>query len=284
VTANATAETVGRVGDPPRPPAAATARPRSGTRWFRGLRPWLSTVAIVVVWQLVSGTGMVSPRVLPSPVALLGTAGEMIANGTLPEGLLVSLLRVLVGAAIGIGLGLALGLVSGFVRLGEDVIDRPVQMLRTIPFTAVAPLLLLWFGLNETPKIVLIAMATLVPTYLNTFSGVRNVDRKLVEVARAYRLSWARTALRVLLPGAVPAILVGLRQALGVAWIAVIIAETVNADSGIGFLLTNARTYVRTDIVMVCVAVYAILGLLTDAIVRGVEKPLLRWRPAGAGR
>lgn len=247
-------------------------------RWFLRVRPWLSTVLVLVLWQVLASAGAVSAQVLPGPITLVGTGWTMILDGSLPEALRVSLLRVLAGATIGIAAGLALGLLSGFVRWGEDIIDKPLQMIRTVPFTALSPLLILWFGLQETPKVVLIVIATVVPTYLNTFSGVRNVDRKLVEVGTAYTFTPWQTATRVLLPGAVPAIMVGLRQALGVAWIAVIIAEMVNANAGIGYLLTNARTYVRTDVVMVCVVLYAVLGLVTDGIVRAVEKPLLRWR------
>lgn len=226
---------------------------------------------------------VVPAAVLPGPVVLLGTAAGMVRDGTLPEGLAVSLVRVLVGSGVGIGLGLGLGLFAGFLRIGEDLIDRPVQMVRTIPFTALTPLLILWFGLGETPKIVLIVLATVVPMYLNTFSGVRNVDRRLVDVATVCRLSSWQTATRVLLPGALAPILVGVRYALGVAWIAVIVAETVNSSAGLGFLLTNARTYGRTDIVMVCIVVYAALGLFTDGIVRLAETLLLAWRQPSLG-
>lgn len=253
--------------------------PPARSRW----RPWLSSAAIVVVWQLLSRTGVLDPRTLPGPLVLLRTAGAALADGSLPHALGVSLLRVLAGSAAGVSVGLLAGLLAGFSKLAEDVVDKPFQMVRTIPFTALTPLLILWFGLGEAPKIALIALATVVPVYLNTFAGVRDVDRGLVEVATVYRLSRRQTARRVLLPGALPSILVGLRFALGVAWVAVIVAETVNASAGIGFLLTNARTYARTDVVMVCIAVYAALGLLTDAAVRLLERRLLRWRVVFTG-
>lgn len=252
------------------------------------MRRWASTLAIIVLWQLIAALGLFPPAVLPGPVTLLGTAAVMVADGSLPGALVVSLARVLVGSAIGIFLGLLLGLVAGLWRAGEDLVDRPVQMLRTIPFTALTPLLILWFGLGEAPKIALIVIATVVPVYLNTFSGVRSVDPKLVEVATVYRLSPRQRAVRMLLPGALAPVLVGLRYALGLAWIAVIVAETVNASAGVGHLLTTARTYVRTDIMLVCIVVYAVLGLLTDALVRLAENRLLRWRaparPAATGR
>ncbi|MHA3947144.1 ABC transporter permease [Cellulomonas bogoriensis] len=251
---------------------------------LRLLRPWVSTLVVVAGWEAVARLGLVRPEVLPPPSALLTTATAMTVDGTLPGALVVSLGRVAAGAGIGITVGVALGLVAAFWRTGADVVDKPVQMLRTIPFTALTPLLILWFGLGESPKILLVVVATLVPMYLNTLGGVRAVDPALVEVATAYRLSAWQTATQVLLPGALAPILVGLRHALGIAWVAVIVAETVNASSGIGYLLTTARTYVRTDQVMVCIAVYACLGLATDSLVRALERRLLRWdRPAPAG-
>ncbi len=243
-------------------------------------RRWTSTVGLVAAWQVASSVGAVKATVLPGPVSLVGTAAGMVADGTLPQALAVSLGRVLVGSAIGLVLGVLLGLCAGLWRLGEDLVDAPVQMLRTVPFTALTPVLVLWLGLGEAPKVALVVIATVVPMYLNTFGGVRAVDPRLLEVGAVYGLSARQRAARILLPGAVAPILVGLRYALGLAWIAVIVAETANASSGIGHLLTTARTYVRTDIMLVCVAVYAVLGLVTDAVVRVAERRLLRWRAA----
>lgn len=242
------------------------------------LRRWWSTIGLVVLWQLVASVRLVPEVVLPGPSDLVQTALDMVSDGSLQWALLVSLGRVAAGSALGIGVGLTCGLVAGLSRLGEDIVDRPLQALRTIPFTALAPLFILWFGLGETPKVLLVAIATLIPTYLNTSAGVRSVDPRLVEMAQAYNVSRPRIVRRVVLAGALPSVLTGVRFALGLAWVAVIIAETINASEGLGFLLTNARTYVRTDIVMVCIAVYAGLGLFTDAIVRGLEAHLLRWR------
>ncbi|WP_168582621.1 ABC transporter permease [Gephyromycinifex aptenodytis] len=242
------------------------------------LRRWWSTLAIVLLWQLIAALRLVPEVVLPGPSDLVVTALGMLGDGSLLHALLVSLARVTAGSALGLLIGLTFGLLAGLSSLGEDIIDRPLQALRTIPFTALAPLFILWFGLGETPKILLVAVATLIPTYLNTSAGVRGVDARLVEMARAYNVRRARIVYRVVLLGALPSVLTGVRFALGLAWVAVIIAETINASEGLGFLLTNARTYVRTDIVMVCIAVYAGLGLFTDAIVRALESHLLRWR------
>jgi sulfonate transport system permease protein len=240
------------------------------------IRPWLSIIALVIVWQACSSAGILDPRTLPGPASLVTTAGEMLADGSLPLALVVSLGRVLAGTAIGVVVGLALGLAAGFSTIARDDVDRPMQAIRTVPFTALTPLLILWFGLGETPKIVLVALAVVVPMYLNTVGGVRGVDRRALLVARAYRLGRWRTVRDVLLPGSAPSILVGLRFATGVAWVAVIVAETVNAASGVGYLLTHARTFGRTDIVMVCIVVYAVLGLLTDLVVRALESRVLR--------
>jgi sulfonate transport system permease protein len=247
------------------------------------MRPWLSIVVIVLVWYACAVTGVLSPNTLPGPDRILLTGWRKVVDGTLPQALLVSLGRVASGAAIGVAAGLVLGVVSGFSRIGEDVVDRPVQMVRTIPFTALVPLFILWFGLGETPKVLLIVVASAVPVYVNTFAGVRNVDRKLVEVAHLYRLGRLHTARTVLLPGALPSVLTGLRFALGNAWIAVIIAETVNSDAGIGFVLINAQQFIQTDVVVLCIAVYAVLGLLTDWLVRVLERSLLSWRSAFTG-
>lgn len=247
------------------------------------LQSWLSTLALLLAWHLASTSGYLNARTLPGPLQVLETALEMTLRGTLIEALAVSSTRVLTGSAIGILVGLSLGLISGFSRLGESVVDKPLQMLRTIPFTALVPLLILWFGIDETPKVLLVALGVLIPLYINTFRGIRNVDIKLIEVARVARMSRWGIATRVLLPASLPTILIGLRFALGLGWIAVIVAETVGANSGIGFLLNNARQYVRTDVMLVCVSLYAILGLVTDHAVTQLEKLLLSWRVVYSG-
>lgn len=265
-------------------PARTSAVAVPGAQRRRPWRAWISTLAILVAWQVAAGTGLVAPTVLPAPTTVLATGIGLVADGSLPTALGVSVTRVLIGSVVGMGLGLVLGLLAGLSRAGEDLVDRPVQMLRTIPFTALTPLLILWFGLGETPKYVLVAVATLVPVYLNTAGGVRAVDGALIEVARAHQLSRVRMVLDVLLPGALAPVLVGLRHAAGIAWVAVIVAETVNADAGIGYLMTTARTYARTDVVMLCIAVYALLGLVTDSLVRVAERVLLRWQRPGDAR
>lgn len=182
------------------------------------------------------------------------------------------------------GFGLLLGVVSGYSRLGELAVDRPLQMLRAIPFNALLPLFIIAFGVGEPMKVLLIAEGVLIPVYLNTYAGIRNVDVKLVELALVYKLSRPLVAWKILLLGALPSILTGLRFALAIAWIALVTSETVNTTSGLGFVLVNAQRFVRPDVVVLCIIIYALLGVLTDWLVRLLERRLLRWRKGFDGR
>ncbi|QVQ52761.1 ABC transporter permease [Spiractinospora alimapuensis] len=263
--------------------APVTAPRPLGRRLLHGLLPWASVIALLLTWYLGAVTGVLSPNVLPGPDRVLSSGWGLLQQGLLLPALGVSLGRVLLGAALGIVVGVGCGLITGFSRVGEALIDKPFQMARTIPFTALVPLFILWFGLGELPKVLLVAVGVALPLYINTFGGVRDVDRKLVEAAKVYRLTPLQIATQVLLPGALPSLLVGLRYALGLAWVAVIIAETVNSDAGIGFLLINAQQYIQTDVVMFCVTLYAVLGLITDRMVRSLERVLLAWRNSFTG-
>jgi sulfonate transport system permease protein len=197
----------------------------------------------------------------------------------LVDNIWVSLERVFVGLSIGVAVGTALALTSGLSRIGEDAVDSTVQMVRTLPHLALIPLMIMWFGIGETPKITLIALGSMFPIYLNLFAGIRGADRKLREAAGTLGLSRAETILHVVLPSALPAFLVGLRQAFGIAWITLVVAEQINATAGIGYMVMNARDFLRTDIIFVGLAMYALLGLFTDQAVRFLERHLLAWRP-----
>jgi sulfonate transport system permease protein len=221
----------------------------------------------------------ISPRTLASPLAILSTAWGLIASGALQYHLLVSLARVAAGLAIGVSIGTALALAAGLSRTGEDVVDAPMQMLRTLPFLGLVPLFILWFGIGETPKIALVALGTAFPIYLNVFAGIRGVDRKLVEAATVFGLNRASVIRHVILPGALPSGLVGLRYSLGVGWLSLVVAEQINADSGIGYLINDARDFLRTDVIVVGLLVYALLGLTADALVRALERRALQGRP-----
>lgn len=229
---------------------------------------------------MASMSGLLPPRLLAAPSAIFATAWEMSISGVLPHHLLVSLARVLAGAVIGLSLGAALALVAGLSRAGEDAVDPPLQALRTLPFLGLVPLFILWFGIGETPKIALIALGTTFPIYLNLFAGIRGVDRRLVEAAQVFGLDRAGQIRHVILPGALPSALVGLRYATGVGLLSLVVAEQINADTGIGFLINDARDFLRTDVIVVCLLVYALLGLAADALVRWLERRALRGRPS----
>ncbi|MCX5578433.1 ABC transporter permease [Kaistia terrae] len=248
------------------------------------LLPWLSPIAILLVWWFVSAAGIVGPKVLPSPVLVVAAAWELTLNGRLPQALVASLGRVLAGTIIGVALGLAAGLLAGYYRAGQIVVDKPLQMLRAVPFNALVPLFIVAFGIGEWMKVSLIAVGVLVPIYLNTFAGVRNVDSKLVEVGLVYRAPRYLIAYKILFLGALPSILTGLRFSLAIAWIALVTSETVNANAGIGYILAQAQRFVRTDQVFLCIVIYAFLGILTDYLVRLLEGRLLAWRNTYDGR
>jgi sulfonate transport system permease protein len=242
-----------------------------------GLRA-LVPIGLLAIWQIVSASGMVEPTVLPSPLTVIGAFGELIGTGELQTAIPASLRRALTGLALGAGTGLALGLFAGLWRIGEELFDAPLQMLRTIPFIAMIPLFIIWFGIGETAKVALIYGATIFPVYLNTYAGVRGVDPKLIEAARVFGLSPRQISLRVILPTALPSILVGIRFSAGVSLLALVAAEQINARSGIGYILNNANQNQRTDVIIAGIIVYALLGIVIDLAMRWIERSALPWR------
>ena len=240
----------------------------------------LSPVLLLLLWELGSRSGLIPQRTLAAPSAVAETLFEMIVSGDLLSNLLVSSGRVLAGLAIGITVGVVLALVAGLSRSGEVAVDPLMQIKRTIPTLALTPLFIVWFGIGEAPKVALIAFASIFPVYLNLYSGIRGVDLRLMEGARSFGLSRSELIWHVVLPGALPSLLVGLRYSLSVAILVLVVAEQINASAGLGFLINNARDFMRTDIIVVCLMVYAILGLGADWLVRTVEKRALVWRPA----
>jgi len=255
-------------------PALTTGRRAS----FASLRV-LSPVVLLAFWQIASSTGLISPRTLAAPSQVLASCGALLANGELEHHLLVSLGRAAKGLAIAVLLGGGLALVAGLSRIGEFVIDAPVQMLRTLPVVALVPLFIIWFGIGELPKIALVTVAATFPIYLALYAGIRGVDAKLIELAGVIGLSRSELIRHVILPGALPMTLVGLRYSLGISLVILVIAEQVNATSGIGYLISDARDFMRTDVIVVGLLVYALLGLTVDVLVRWLERRLLSWRP-----
>ena len=275
-----------------RPREAVVAAPRgsSGATRLRGVLPTgllrrsVSPLLLLLAWQAASSTGLVSPQTLASPLRILATAVGLTVDGTLPRNLLVSLVRAASGLAIPVAAGIGLALLAGLSRLGEEAIDAPMQMLRTLPALALVPLFILWFGIGELPKVALVALGSMVPIYLNLYKGIRSIDPKLLEMGRTLGLSRAQTVRQIVLPGALPDLLTGLRFAVGISWLMLVVAEQVNANSGIGHMMTDAEDFLRTDIILVGLLVYALLGLLSDGVVRVLERRLLAWRPSHGGR
>ncbi|MEN3112707.1 aliphatic sulfonate ABC transporter permease SsuC [Uliginosibacterium paludis] len=250
----------------------------SSHRWNR-LLPWIPPALLLILWQLLAQTGVISVRVLPSPASIVRAAWTLTASGELLQHVIVSSRRALTGFAIGGGLGLLLGLATGSSRRLELLLDTSLQMLRNIPPLALIPLVILWFGIDEAAKLFIVAIGVFFPLYLNTFHGIRSVDPGLIEMARSYGLSGWRLYLDVILPGALSSILVGVRFSLGLMWVLLIVAETVSAADGIGHMTMNAREFLMTDVVLVGVLMYALLGKLADVIARALERLLLRWHP-----
>ena len=249
-------------------------------KWLLRVAPWFLPVGIVAVWQLASSVGWLSTRILPSPEGVVTAFWTLSASGELWQHLAISSWRALIGFSIGGSLGLILGLISGLSRWGERLLDTSIQMLRNVPHLALIPLVILWFGIDESAKIFLVALGTLFPIYINTWHGIRNIDRGLVEMARSYGLSGIPLFIHVILPGALPSIMVGVRFALGLMWLTLIVAETISANSGIGYLAMNAREFLQTDVVVVAIILYALLGKLADVSAQLLERLWLRWNPA----
>ena len=243
------------------------------------LLPWVVPLLLIALWQLSAASGWLSSRVLPAPLDVAAAAWKLSESGELWLHVKVSSARALSGLAIGGGLGLLLGLLTGSVRVAETLLDSSIQMVRNIPALALIPLVILWFGIDESAKLFLIAVSVFFPIYLNTFHGIRNVDPGLIEMGRSYGLNRWQLYTQVILPGALSSILVGLRFSLGLMWVILIVAETISAQAGIGYLTMNAREFLQTDIVLVGILLYALLGKLADLFARALEQYWLRWHP-----
>ncbi|MEU0781975.1 ABC transporter permease [Streptomyces sp. NPDC006173] len=254
------------------------------TRVPRWMRRTSGPLLLLALWQLLSGTGLLTPDVLASPGTIARVGRDLVTDGSLPGAMGVSLQRVTVGLLLGTLVGTGLALVSGLFRIGEDLVDASVQMLRTVPFVGLIPLFIIWFGIGETPKVAIITLGVSFPLYLNVYAGIRGVDSQLIEAGESLGLSRWGLVRHVILPGALPGAMTGLRYSLGIAWLALVFAEQINADAGIGFLMVQARDFLRTDVIVVCLIVYAFLGLLADFVVRTLERLLLQWRPTFTGR
>lgn len=242
--------------------------------------PWLLPVTLLVVWELAARLGWLSARLLPAPSDIAVAFWTTLLDGSLPRHVAVSAERAAKGLVIGGAVGFALGFLNGAFKTAETLLDSSLQMLRNVPHLAIIPMVILWFGIGEEAKIFLVSIGVLFPIYLNTFHGIRSVDRGLVEMARVYGLGPVALYRRVILPGALPSILLGLRYALGIMWLTLIVAETISASSGIGYMTMNAREFLQTDLVLLGIIVYALLGKLADSLTRWLERRALAWNPS----
>ncbi len=246
----------------------------------RRLVPWVVPLVVVGCWQLGAQLGWISPRFLPAPWSVLRSGAELIANGQLLHHLGISTARAACGLAVGGGLGLLVGLLTGLSPLADRFLDTSVQMVRTIPHLALIPLVILWFGIDEQAKLFLIALGVFFPIYLNTYHGIRSIDPGLIEMAHLYDVRTVDFLRKLILPGALPSILVGLRLALGTMWLTLIVAETISSQAGLGYMAMNAREFMQTDIVLLSIVIYALLGKLSDSAVWWLDRRLVPWRGA----
>lgn len=239
---------------------------------------WIGPVALLALWLIGSATGLLDERTLSAPWTVVATAGDLIADGRLQESILTSAIRAGLGLALGVAIGVVLALASGLSRIGESLIDGPVQVKRSIPSLALIPLLILWLGIGEPMKIITIALGVLVPVYIHTHNGLLGIDERYGELAETVGLSRFEFVRSVILPGAMPGFLLGMRFAVTSALLALVVVEQVNATSGIGHLITLASNYGQTDVIVVGLVVYAVLGLIADSGVRLIERKALAWR------
>jgi sulfonate transport system permease protein len=262
------------------PTGDATPRRRRAAIPLRLLIP----VAIFAAWWILTGTGVIPATTLSTPAATWDAFTDLLRHQDLIGDIGVSVRRAVLGLALGAGIGLVLGIVVGLTRLGEELLDAPLQMLRMVPYPAVIFLFIIWFGIGETAKVLLIALATLFPMYLNTSNGVRNVDRRVVEAARSFGLRGRRLVRQVVVPLAMPSILTGLRFSAGISVIALVFTESIGANQGIGYLVSQADSLQQIPVLVVCVVIYALLGIAADLLVRLLERVAMPWRRHSAVR
>ncbi|GAA4707364.1 ABC transporter permease [Brevibacillus fulvus] len=251
---------------------------KGGGKWKATVRGLFLPVLIVGIWQMVGSLGFVSPTLLPTPLEIAEAFVQLTLSGELLAHLKISVVRASIGFLLGGGLGLLFGLLVGFFNKAEQSLDPTFQMIKTIPHLAVLPLFILWFGFGELSKILLIAKGAFFPIYLNTFLGIRGVDSRLFEVARVLEFSRLQLITKLIVPAALPNILLGVRLSLGIAWLGLVVAELMGSSEGIGYMITDARQFSQTAIVFVGIIIFAVVGKITDSFVRFLENRLLKWR------
>jgi sulfonate transport system permease protein len=241
---------------------------------------WIVPLAIVLIWQIACEAGLVPARVLPAPSEVALAGWKLSLSGELARNIWVSFWRAAAGFVIGGGIGFAFGLANGLSELSNKLTDTTLQMVRNVPHLALIPLVILWFGIDESAKLFLVALGVFFPIYLNTLHGIRSVDPQLIEMGRTYGMSDRELFRRVIFPGALPSIFVGVRFALGIMWLTLIVAETIAASSGLGYMAMQAREFMQIDVVLLSILIYALLGKLADSASRVLERLTLSWHPA----
>ncbi|MCO5147389.1 MAG: ABC transporter permease [Aquamicrobium sp.] len=266
--------------------SAATDMP-AGTPWYtraeRVLTPFVLPVGLIVLWQLAVSLRWINPLFLPSPLDVLDVLVNFFQTGRIWGHLGISVQRVFLGFFYGVSAAIILGALTGYSPLWRRLIDPVIHALRTVPSLAWIPMFILWFGIEETSKVTLIAKSAFFPTYLNFMSGIINADRRLIEVGQVYRLNNFQLVRRILLPAALPYLFVGLRQSMGIAWLVVVAAEMMGASSGIGYLLLDGEMTGRPQIVMACMIIFAICGKGTDMLLAYISRRVLSWQDTRSG-
>lgn len=244
--------------------------------------PFLIPLLVLIVWQLLGQFGLISNRVLPTPLKVLQAGVSLTLSGDLFKYIGTSAYRALIGFVIGGGIGFALGVLNGLSKTSFKLLDSTLQMVRNIPHLALIPLVIVWFGIDESAKIFLVALGSFFPIYMNTLHGIRSIDAGLLEMAKVYGITNFELYKQVIFPGAISSVLVGVRFALGFMWLTLIVAETISANSGIGYMAMNAREFMRLDVVVLAIIIYALLGKLSDSVAKYLEQKLLKWHPSYA--
>ncbi|TFZ56272.1 ABC transporter permease subunit [Methylorubrum sp. Q1] len=244
------------------------------------LLPWLLPTLVLAGWQAAASFGLVSTRFMPAPLDVAAAGWRLAQTGELWENLWVSFARAAAGFLVGGGIGLSFGLANGLSNLSEKLTDTTLQMVRNIPHLSLIPLVILWFGIDEGAKLFLVALGVFFPVYANTLHGIRSVDPQLIEMGRVYGMNRRELFWRVVLPGALPSIFVGVRYALGIMWLTLIVAETISANSGLGYMAMQAREFMLVDVVVLAILIYAGLGKIADSLTRTLERTCLAWNPA----
>ena len=247
-------------------------------RRLEGTLPWLIPVAIIVIWEVIVDAGMIDTTYVPSPSAVSSQAITLWQEGTLQQNIGISLYRATIGLLIGGTIGFTLGVANGLSRISNLLFNSTVQMVRNIPHLALIPLIIIWLGIGEPAKVTLVAIGVMFPIYINTLHGIQSIDPKLIEMGRSYQLSKWQMLTKIIFPGAMPTILMGIRYALGVMWTTLIVSETISSSSGIGYMETNAQQFLDMPTIFLAIIIYAILGKVSDWIAALLESIMLDWQ------